>query len=916
MHPGISIRMWLGALVTSTLLVNGPAAPVPGLPQRLLSTGDVVDEFGRVGTAGVLLLAVDNDGRALIIRGDDVSRGFLWWVDEHGIVPAIDGGGWDSPTAGYASSVSPNGNFCFNVRTHGASRNGKVDDPGLFAVERGSLRRIVRVGERDPNGHIVCEVGDSFINDSGAVAFDAYIVPADRNCGDSSQGPDGTVVESSEFAAVFISTPDGKLHLVASDQENSAPAVVRREIRLLSITDDGAAVVSATNHYWNGEFLPPADEVFLASPQQRRSLVSFVDHDFSWIGARTANRKGDVLFAATVGDSWAVYRTVEGAIVRIAGEGDPSPWGHLFENGDLRNGDLRIDPGGINQRGDVLLRFARGDGLYLVPADGPPRTFAEGEGKLDEMGDVVAFEVMTASQVRRVVRWRGSERTVLATTGDPLPDGGFLLDGSLASRCVGPAGSAAAVADSSTGETGLLCVDATGAHVIAKAGDVTPVGKRFYGFSQCQMQRAGEIVFIGENLVETSSSLFEVRRMTWYEVEHAVYRAREDRIERVIGRGDVTSEGHVVQGLAWFPLWSQSVLFDSDASGRVLAFAWLAGFPSSGAVAVVRETDGTLRRVPLEFDGPTVSAGRGVGFFDDSIVDHRFLSEDLSGSQELRSDANPMRSSGAATGEVISSDGTGRNAASFRVAMARLGEHDDVWLLAAEQHLRGLASSDDFEIGVTLLLRWSHRGLETIYRGSETQITWDRWDPTSLLVANGRVAFDDGYGLTSRVLLHDTRNNLTTEVARHGVEIDGALIATPSLRGLSTEGDVYVKSSWEGGEGPLLAWMDGRWRLFTDEEFADQVKVSTDVALLYHDPNALWGTTSAAMTATCPTRVAPAATASSASAGCSTRGDESAGGIGWLVLGAILLAAVSRGKPGGRDLACMGRLGAPRPHRR
>src|SRR5262249_37641274 len=166
------------------------------------------------------------------------------------------------------------------------------------------------------------------------------------------------------------------------------------------------------------------------------------------------------------------------------------------------------------------------------------------------------------------------------------------------------------VAQATTGEAALLCGDAAGFAPVVRRGDPRPDGRRFYTVETCDFGASDQLVFVGTSLAPSGQARTYFRQA-------AVYRPRPDRLERVLGPGDVLTDGTTITAL---PSEWMSV-FEADPSGRLLIMA----ATSQHLALLIVSPAGTIERVPLRLRNyayPTET----VTFDPHSSIDHEYLS--------------------------------------------------------------------------------------------------------------------------------------------------------------------------------------------------------------------------------------------------------------------------------------------------
>lgn len=572
-------RPRLALCIAMLCLASGAPATETAL-RRLIGPGDLVPGFGRIGAYGITALGVDDAGRTLI--RDDAAGG-LWWASEHGLAAAIDA--QDAAALGFwryrdVEDVHPSGAFVLS----GADPAGH---PALYAVDGGRARRVAGGGDRDAAGGTLCQVSNPRINRAGAVAFEARIAPHGR-CEPQDENDASWALSE----ALYRVDAAGLRRLPRSGS-------------ILALTEDGTVLLAS------GDAVSPDGVVAALPVPPHRVGPSGAAVAIDAIYA--AGRGGTVLFRGTEAGRTGLYRGDSGGIERLYAAGDVALWGLAYPPPQY--------PGhvAVNAAGDVLL--AGFEGTVLFPAGGTPRRIATesvGDGWLNDAGAVALTHLVSAAGGVAVTRWDGAVATRLATSGDALPGGGFLLQHGLSARCLGPDGSVAVVAEAMPDAQGLLCGDAGGFQASVRAGDGTPVGRRFYAFAACAIPRPGELVFVAQRLLPSTDRW---ARPGEYRIETALYRATAGALERLVGPGDVTDD-HAAVAAVELQEWSNSAIA-TNAGGDVLVRASLDDTPAGTSVLLVRDAAGGLRRLPLALSRGFGSGG--IHFPPASPVDHEYL---------------------------------------------------------------------------------------------------------------------------------------------------------------------------------------------------------------------------------------------------------------------------------------------------
>lgn len=571
-------RFWWAAAAALSL----SAAPVLATnAQRLLGPGDTVPGFGRIGESGFTAHGLDDAGRLLIRTADYLAPPL--WVGDDGFSPAIAAEDLAAyrPDDGHID-VHPSGAFTF-------VGVGGVKWRTIYAVIGRRLQRIAAIGEQDIAGNTLCSVDNPRINAAGTVAFEARIVTRGNPC----EPPED---EPPAFNSALYLAADGQMRRINGST-------------LIGLTEDNRVILGS------GELIDaagnrqhPLEDV--RGPSGTPITVK---------GIFTANHDGKIVFWGLEEQRAGLYRADLNGVERLFAVGEPNaPWGgnYFYTHAQYPQSVA------VNAVGDVLLvtneLFA---GLY--PASGAPRRIdglALGGAFLNDRGQAAVVNLSAGAALElEAVRWDGDSAVRLAGSGDPLPGGGYLLQQGLGARCVGADGSVAVVADAAPSAHGLLCADADGVRAVVQLGDATPVGRRFYDFEACTIPRPGEIVFLADRLLPNH---VEHSQYSNYMVEPAIYRATAAALERVVGPGDVTTDGSIVGAVGRLGDYD-TPLFATNRRGEVLAAVSLGDAPNGEADWVVREADGALRRLGLSF--ARADGWRGIGFPPGYPLEHEYL---------------------------------------------------------------------------------------------------------------------------------------------------------------------------------------------------------------------------------------------------------------------------------------------------
>lgn len=803
-------RAWGWAALIAATVATLAAAAHAGDPlalRRLIATGDPVPRLGRVGEYGFRLAGLDDSGRALLVRGDYDGNGAFYWADEHGYATALDA---TRPAQQRALSWE----FGWNTRGALAVRLAPAEpswaraDTLYVADPSGAGEVWASAGALDADGDVLCTVDAARINTAGQVAVSAQIATAGRACGERDES--GDVLDE---RALYV-FDDPARHTLAAARRVLHRAAQQR-LDLVALADDGVAPVVVLE---SGLQLQRIDReghaTVIVGPDTRGADGA----PLAWATILASNRHGDVLFVGYENGRAGLYRTRGTDIVRVFAEGDPAPPELPYAFALTADGW-----GSLSDFGDVLVgEQAR---ALLFPGDGSAARLVGGiavGGAVNDTGDVAIAELI-ADQVTAVTRWRQGAPTRLAHSGDVLPDGGVLADGGIGVTCAARDGRIGVALHGTDGTSGLACVDAAGTGVTAKVGDPAPGGRRFYSFQQCTFAAGDALVFTASTLVPTDEL---GDSYTSYRVEPSIYRASPERLERVIGPGDVASDGAVLLHLQAGDIDENPALVDADEQGRVLALATFSDEYGPAALTV-READGSLQRLPIALANGGGSWS-GVGFPELTVIDHRFLS----GETDVPS-LPPFAAAGiAATAQASPASwravASGTDEPRYTVRQARLFG-DGVIVLATERQYGPYSSYHDSPV----VLVWSTGVLRRVFEAPQIDAGFSsRFG--RLVVVGSRAAFLVPGSVPDRLFVYDDGD----VVAREWLSPRPTVFGIPYL-GLWRDGRSILSWSMPDGTTEVTAW-DGTSEevllTYAVREWLDHV---TPDALFVRDANSL-----------------------------------------------------------------------------
>ena len=545
--------------------------------REIIATGDAVAGGQRIGRSNISGRGIDADGRVLFSAQTSAGVEGLFRVDEHGVETL-----WTTTTAA-ARPVRLD-----RVQTTAGGRVVAAGFPtsqnwgdllGYYEIAPGLVRPIVEVGDPTPDGDEICSLGEDFVlNDAGAIAFDAWTLPAGADC----------------------RTGEGARRLLIADDAGVTTVLRDGTYGIIGLTDRNAVILNS-------------GMAILAARSGR--LTAVVTRDSPGPGAlreiygMTSNGGGDVAFNARSGEDLLLLRTDGDRIVRILGTGDQLEDGSRV---DQFNGQAWI-----NDAGDVAfqVQLALADGSYryttmLAPAAKSPALVELGVGSPLGVNDAGAVALETYAPGRALVRASADGSVPLVGAGDAVPGGGFFLTGGLeGAYCLGGDGRVATVANDQSEREALVCADAGGVTKIARVGDPAPEGGPFAAFSQCAIQDGGPVVFLG-------AREFPNQPRDW-----RVYRADADGIATVAGAGTRTADGAVIVSLLPFINFNNNFGEPNlalNARGTVLVKART----DAGDRYLRAYPDGRLESVPMSLgpSHPIRRLGEGGIRDDDTVI--------------------------------------------------------------------------------------------------------------------------------------------------------------------------------------------------------------------------------------------------------------------------------------------------------
>ncbi len=299
------------SLLTGFFLALVPTVGAASAPldlTELVSTGNAVGRLGHIGSPGLRLHGIADDGKVLVGVHLSDGRFGLVLADGNAVVPL-----WFSHTpsgetpAPWFASIEPSGRVIATTDLTASTQT-------VYEVTSGTLRRIAGAGDVDSGGRTLCGFYAPRINSNGAAAFYGY----------AKQGADCTAFGEPSDRAIYT-TAGGLLRRVADGVAQ----------RLTGIADDGTVVLSTPGGQAAGEVTRWYDG-------QSSRVVGGGDigpsgGTLQWVFGMNAGRTGEVLFSATEDERVGLYRTDQGRIIRVLCLDDQPPIGLAFER--IGNGD-------------------------------------------------------------------------------------------------------------------------------------------------------------------------------------------------------------------------------------------------------------------------------------------------------------------------------------------------------------------------------------------------------------------------------------------------------------------------------------------------------------------------------------------------------------------------------------------------
>jgi len=531
-----------------------PTAALAGEPARtVLATGDAVPGFGSIGSRGFATLAATNDGRLIVTASLSDGRSGVFFVENRQLVTIVTSD--QQPGIELALvSAHPDGTVMVPVRGPGWPRRYT-----LHVFKSDGTTAIIQPPSSDVAGNQFCWVDphNAKVNSSGEVAFRAEIAPRGGSCEHGDRVSAIYLARGAEVEPILESTDTARL----------GPSC--RYLDVVELLVDTTVIATCST------------SIVAVNAAGVRRIVG--DGDLGASGKPlalqpgvVANSNGDIAFRAAEDGSERLYRT-EGHALIEASSSLVSPNGTNYDD---------VAVAALNPTGDVFVygRWSDSDdswpreGIALYPASGEQSiifhagsenglgryTGTNGNVRADPLGGVT-YEVWAVDGSSSLTAFRRSQEGTIETllaSGDAGPDGTVIAAGGLdwqqSQRCLAPDGRMAIIAESTTGHTGIVCVDAGGPHLLLESGTADPDGYALNDFLNCTFTDDGAIVFAGERAISRygDDRLF---------VDTGVYRLGGDGLTKLFNDGDRVTNGTVITDQ------SSGAEFVANERGAVLA---------------------------------------------------------------------------------------------------------------------------------------------------------------------------------------------------------------------------------------------------------------------------------------------------------------------------------------------------------
>lgn len=550
------VRLYLTILVMSA----GGAAQAeltPPLESReLISTGDVLPGFGRVGEESFFIQGIDDSGQVLFGSHLSDGRVGLFLATGERVSPLWTSSD-DSPRLQVgAARISPNGRvlaFASDDETSTPFRS------SLYEVASDRLTLLLDEAATTAEGDRVCGLYDMALNEHDEVVLHARATsgaPCD-------EGP--------SFQAIYR-LDAGLLHRIGERHDFFG------SFRLAGVSGDGSVVVD--RHTDIVELDGDTEHTLVAAGDPDPSGAPFEYFDEVRLGAA-----GRIVFVATAAGKRGVYRRDGEGIQRIVATGDTTPTGELIDviAGAQIDGDgavvvavyLRYAPGA--PRTAVIRYLADGSGATVLPDAMEPVVNRAGE---------IALQRLLGDRIE-VARWTTADQPLpIVDTETMAPGGGHYLYRGVAPLSFFPtftstavcldASGRAAILTNTVSEQGLVCMDSAGAHVVARTDHAA--SDALLALWECE--------FAADDLIVTAVALRDE--------SPALYRVTGGAPQRLLAAGDRIAGGGTVDYLTgMYSGQDFSGYVAANQRGSLLASAAVDGQPA----LLLRRAGGRWKRL-------------------------------------------------------------------------------------------------------------------------------------------------------------------------------------------------------------------------------------------------------------------------------------------------------------------------------
>jgi hypothetical protein len=552
--PGVNGIFLYSSGVTTRIVGEGDSAPGGGAFRSL--TSPLLNDSGQVaflsvrGAAGIFLFSQDGVAR-LVSVGD----------------PAPGGGTFRSFSS---LSLNSNGHVVFRgdvsggaagiflvagttvtriVTTSDPAAKGSLNDAGQVAYvlgqgavgaylfSQGQVTTLALAGDPAPGGGSFTSFDSPSVNAAGQTAFTGVLSTGISGVFLFSEGGVTSVMHPGD------GSPDGDTFTYGETPAMNAQGQVAFTGRLLNsvggvyLFSQGAIVriagqgdvVPRAPMFWEaffpvingagtvvftGELFPGVGALF---DQNVNRLFGGGDPApqggaFTTFGIPPAvNDGGQLAFvgASSRSNTFDLFLSSNGALVRVAANGDSAPGGGMFTDFGSQllsmdnSGRIAADAAVLAPGRSGLFLFSYSDPLALVQVgDAAPGggTFDQiGPGSMNGAGQVVFQAIVTSPGRSGIFSWSGGSTSSVAQTGDAAPGGGTFVFDALNfdfAPSVNASGSVAFGAGLSTGGEGVFLFGDGAITTVARPGDPAPGGGSFTNAYTASLNDPGQVVFV------------------------------------------------------------------------------------------------------------------------------------------------------------------------------------------------------------------------------------------------------------------------------------------------------------------------------------------------------------------------------------------------------------------------------------